>query len=484
MTKVVTIAFNDLRIYFSQRGNFIGLVLIPIILAAVLGFTSVPPATRYTLDIVDLDETETSQQMIDALFAANERFVRSDIDVTVDEARLRVAEETVEAALVIPKNFASDLRNFEAVHLRYFSNEGSMNGAIQPGIMSVIGRWNAAVIASRSGEIVVDALAIELTDGEIYERAVQFIEQEPVRYDFSLTNTERALQPGEGFGQSVPGFGAMFVMFTVFGGMAALLRERKHWTMQRIIVMPVTRSQVIGGKILTYFTLGMIQFLILFSFGQGCKESGCALIGGETAEMPGMYEGDDYDLAGFVVGVVDKTKVIDGSNIEADQTLIGVASSGPHSNGYSLIRKIVDDTQADLNQPFDGSTLGKKLLAPTQLYVKPILNILQNNTQIHGIAHITGGGIMENISRVMPEGIAIEVNQHSWKRPAVFEWLQQQGNIEDIEMLRTFNCGIGLCVVVDNDDAADVIKQFKAQHINAWNIGKTTPNSGQEVIIK
>ncbi len=258
-----------------------------------------------------------------------------------------------------------------------------------------------------------------------------------------------------------------------------------------LVAMCVNDIIVLGAEplfFLDYYACGQLDqhqaTQVIAGIAQGCKESGCALIGGETAEMPGMYEGDDYDLAGFVVGVVDKTKVIDGSNIEADQTLIGVASSGPHSNGYSLIRKIVDDTQADLNQPFDGSTLGKKLLAPTQLYVKPILNILQNNTQIHGIAHITGGGIMENISRVMPEGIAIEVNQHSWQRPAVFEWLQQQGNIEDIEMLRTFNCGIGLCVVVDNDDAADVIKQFKAQHINAWNIGKTTPNSGQEVIIK
>ena len=258
-----------------------------------------------------------------------------------------------------------------------------------------------------------------------------------------------------------------------------------------LVAMCVNDIIVLGAEplfFLDYYACGHLDqkqaTQVISGIANGCKESGCALIGGETAEMPGMYEGDDYDLAGFVVGVVDKTKVIDGSTIKPDQAIVGVASTGPHSNGYSLIRKIVDDTQADLNQPFDGSTLGKKLLAPTQLYVKPILNILQNKTKIHGIAHITGGGIMENISRVMPDGVAIEVDQHSWDRPAVFQWLQQQGHIDDIEMLRTFNCGIGLCVVVDKEEAEQVIKQFEAQHIDAWVVGKTTPHAGQDVVIK
>ena len=267
MVKVFTIAFNDLRIYFSQRGNLIGLVLIPIILASVLGFTSVPPATTYTLDIVDLDNTAESQQLIDDIFATNDHFVGSNETVTVDAARRRVAEEIVDAALIIPEDFARNLHAFSDVELRYFSNEDSTGGAIQPGIMSVIGRWNSAVIASRSGQIVVDALEIDLEPNAIYDRATDFIAREPVQYEFSLTNSERELQPGEGFGQSVPGFGSMFVMFTVFSGMAVLFRERQTWTMQRLIVMPVSRSQVIAGKILTYFTLGMIQFLILFGFG-------------------------------------------------------------------------------------------------------------------------------------------------------------------------------------------------------------------------
>ncbi len=258
-----------------------------------------------------------------------------------------------------------------------------------------------------------------------------------------------------------------------------------------LVAMCVNDIIVLGAEplfFLDYYACGHLDqqqaTQVIAGIAKGCQESGCALIGGETAEMPGMYEGDDYDLAGFVVGAVDKTKVIDGTNIKANQALIGVASSGPHSNGYSLIRKIVEDSATDLNEAFDGATLGEKLLAPTQLYVKPILNILKTDTAIHGIAHITGGGIMENISRIMPDGIAIEVNQHSWQRPAVFQWLQQQGNINDTEMLRTFNCGIGLCVVVDDEQVEQIIQQFQAQGIEAWKIGKTTTNSGQDVVIK
>ncbi len=223
---------------------------------------------------------------------------------------------------------------------------------------------------------------------------------------------------------------------------------------------------------------------VIKGIAKGCLDSGCALIGGETAEMPGMYEGDDYDLAGFVVGVVDKTKIIDGSNIKVNQSIIGIASTGPHSNGYSLIRKILESSGADINQAFDGSTLGKKLLAPTQLYAKSLLDLLSSTTQVKGVAHITGGGIMENISRVIPEGLAIEVDTQSWQMPAVFQWLQEQGNIQQEEMLRTFNCGIGLCLIVDNNDSKLVIDHFKKHDIAAWNIGQTIDFTGQEVILK
>ncbi len=258
-----------------------------------------------------------------------------------------------------------------------------------------------------------------------------------------------------------------------------------------LVAMCVNDIIVLGAEplfFLDYYACGQLDqhqaTQVISGIAHGCKQSGCALIGGETAEMPGMYEGDDYDLAGFVVGVVDKNQIIDGSKIQANQALLGIQSSGPHSNGYSLIRKIVDETQADLNQPFDGSTLGQKLLAPTQLYVQPILDIIKQGSVIQGIAHITGGGLMENISRVIPAGLAIEIDQNSWQRPAIFDWLQAQGQVDEIEMLRTFNCGIGLCLVVDNDQVEHITEQLKMHQLESWVIGRTITHKGQEVVIK
>ena len=258
-----------------------------------------------------------------------------------------------------------------------------------------------------------------------------------------------------------------------------------------LVAMCVNDIIVLGAEplfFLDYYACGKLDkdqaTQVIAGIAHGCKESGCALIGGETAEMPGMYSDDDYDLAGFVVGVVDKTKMIDGADIQEGQSIVGLASTGPHSNGYSLIRKIIEISKADLNQPFEGSTLGKKLLAPTQLYVKPVLDALNEGINLHGIAHITGGGIMENISRVIPKGLAIEVDQHSWSRPEVFNWLQEHGQIEDLEMLRTFNCGIGLCLIVDNEEVDKVKDSFQKHNINAWKIGRTVKHSGQDVIIK
>lgn len=258
-----------------------------------------------------------------------------------------------------------------------------------------------------------------------------------------------------------------------------------------LVAMCVNDIIVLGAEplfFLDYYACGKLSIeqatAVIGGIARGCEESGCALIGGETAEMPGMYTADDYDLAGFVVGVVDKTKVIDGSRIEAGQHLVGLASSGPHSNGYSLIRKILEQADADINQPFDGDTLGKKLLAPTRLYAKPVLDLLKQGITIHGIAHITGGGIMENITRVIPEGLAIEINTSSWQRPAVFDWLQENGQIDDIEMLRTFNCGIGLCLIVDDSQLEATLKACEAQGIEAWQIGRTIEHTGQDVVIK
>ncbi len=255
-----------------------------------------------------------------------------------------------------------------------------------------------------------------------------------------------------------------------------------------LVAMCVNDIIVLGAEplfFLDYYACGKLDknqaTQVIGGIATGCHTSGCALIGGETAEMPGMYQGDDYDLAGFVVGVVDKTKVIDGSHIRTGQSLIGIESSGPHSNGYSLIRKIIDDSQVDLNQAFDGSTLGKKLLAPTQLYAKPILALIEQGHQIFGIAHITGGGLMENINRIMPEGSAIEIDQNSWDWPAIFNWLQEAGQIKTTEMLRTFNCGIGMCLVVDSQDETALINALKALDLNAWRIGQTVEHQGQDV---
>jgi len=212
---------------------------------------------------------------------------------------------------------------------------------------------------------------------------------------------------------------------------------------------------------LDYFACGKLEIEqaaeVIEGIADGCRQAGCALTGGETAEMPGMYPPGDYDLAGFTVGVVDKSNLIDGSAIGAGHKLIGLASSGPHSNGYSLIRRVIEHSGADLSAELKGSTisLAEALLSPTRIYVKNILKLLEKH-QIDGIAHITGGGITENITRVLTDDCGIEVDLDSWQQPAVFNWLQQQGNISREEMLRTFNCGIGMVLLVAADDADSI----------------------------
>ncbi len=209
---------------------------------------------------------------------------------------------------------------------------------------------------------------------------------------------------------------------------------------------------------------------VIKGIADGCVQSGAALIGGETAEMPGMYAQGDFDLAGFSVGVVEKDEILDPANIKHGNVMIGLASTGPHSNGYSLIRKVLEVSGASLNDAFNGRTLGEALIAPTQIYVKPILAALKKH-KINALAHITGGGLTENIPRVMSENSKGVIDLNSWKKPAVFDWLQEQGNIEEQEMLRTFNCGIGMVVVVDKTDAGAIQKHFKESGISNWVIG-------------
>ncbi|MBT3347602.1 MAG: phosphoribosylformylglycinamidine cyclo-ligase [Thiotrichales bacterium] len=238
---------------------------------------------------------------------------------------------------------------------------------------------------------------------------------------------------------------------------------------------------------LDYYATGKLDsktaVSVIDGIATGCEQAGAALIGGETAEMPGMYSADDYDLAGFSVGIVEKSEVIDGTKVAAGDTLIGIASSGPHSNGYSLIRKVIEVSSADLKSDLNGEELGKQLLEPTRIYVKSLLKLMQE-LPIHALAHITGGGLTENIPRVLPEFTTAEIDRSSWQLPAIFEWLQSGGNILDSEMLKTFNCGVGMVVAVAAEDAAQAIKSLNESGESAWKIGEITSSDSKAPIVK
>lgn len=223
---------------------------------------------------------------------------------------------------------------------------------------------------------------------------------------------------------------------------------------------------------------------VISGIGEGCQQAGAALIGGETAEMPGMYKAGDYDLAGFSVGVVEKSAIIDGSQIKEGDAIIALGSQGPHSNGYSLIRKIIEVTQTPLDTVFDnGQTLAELLMQPTRIYVKAIRALCQKNV-VHGIAHITGGGLLGNIPRILPKNTCAELN--GWQWPRIFHWLQQQGRIDNTEMVKTFNCGIGMVVIVPADHLNSSIELLRDQGEVAWSLGRiiTAPSVDESIIIK
>ena len=225
---------------------------------------------------------------------------------------------------------------------------------------------------------------------------------------------------------------------------------------------------------LDYYATGKLNIdtatEVVTGIGKGCELAGCALIGGETAEMPGMYHGEDYDVAGFCVGVVEADDVIDGSRVAHGDALIALASSGPHSNGYSLIRKIIEVSGSDTNETLEGSPLSEHLLEPTRIYVKNVLSLLEQ-VQVNAISHITGGGFWENIPRVLPKGTKAVIDAKSWQWPAIFNWLQQKGNVTTHEMYRTFNCGVGLIIALPNDKAVQAIDILNKLGENAWQIG-------------
>lgn len=240
---------------------------------------------------------------------------------------------------------------------------------------------------------------------------------------------------------------------------------------------------------LDYYATGKLNVdvatTVVTGIAEGCKQSGCALVGGETAEMPGMYHGNDYDLAGFCVGVVEKTAMIDGSKVQDGDALIALASSGAHSNGYSLIRKIIEISGVNpATEQLSGKSLADHLLAPTRIYVKPILDLI-SKMDVHAIAHITGGGFWENIPRVLPDNTQAIINEDSWQWPEVFNWLQQAGNVSRHEMYRTFNCGVGLIIVLPKDLADKAMTLLNNHGETAWLLGEIKQSSSSErVVIK
>jgi phosphoribosylformylglycinamidine cyclo-ligase len=236
---------------------------------------------------------------------------------------------------------------------------------------------------------------------------------------------------------------------------------------------------------LDYFASGKLDVdvgeRVVAGIIEGCVQAGCALVGGETAEMPGMYHGADYDLAGFCVGVVEKDAIIDGSRTRAGDTVLGLPSSGPHSNGFSLIRKILQVAAADLEAEVDGVRLIERLMAPTRIYVKPLLQLIREVT-VHGVSHITGGGLVDNIPRVLPDGLEVVLNRSSWRREVVFDWLQREGKVADAEMYRVFNCGIGMTVQVSASDADRAISVLSAAGQEALIIGEVRAGTRGVVI--
>jgi phosphoribosylformylglycinamidine cyclo-ligase len=296
----------------------------------------------------------------------------------------------------------------------------------------------------------------------------------------------------------IGGFGALFeiskkyrnpVMVAGTDGVGTKLklafRLKKHDTIGiDLVAMSVNDILVSGAEpafFLDYFASAKLDVKVaadvVKGVAEGCHQANCALIGGETAEMPGMYQPNEYDLAGFAVGLVDKEDIIDGTKIAPGDVVIGLASSGCHSNGYTLVRTVVATTSSDLYETYDAGdarTLGEALLEPTRIYVRPVLAALAK-LEVKGLAHITGGGLTENIPRVLPEMVCARLDRSRWKRPAIFDWLQRMGNIVDDEMHRTFNCGIGMTMVVAKSDAKAAIDLLASHGVEAFEIGAIVP---------
>jgi phosphoribosylformylglycinamidine cyclo-ligase len=247
-----------------------------------------------------------------------------------------------------------------------------------------------------------------------------------------------------------------------------------------LVAMCVNDVVVQGAEplfFLDYYATGKLDVetatAVIGGVARGCEQAGCALVGGETAELPGMYHGEDYDLAGFAVGVVEKERIIDGSKVQDGDVVIGLASSGAHSNGYSLIRKVLEVSKTDFDEPLDGRPLIDWLMEPTRIYVKSLLALLET-VPVHAFAHITGGGLLENVPRVLPTGMGVSLDAKAWRRPAIFDWLMRQGNIAEHEMYRTFNMGLGMVACVAPADEQRSLQLLAAAGERAWTVGRVS----------
>ncbi|MCH2039324.1 MAG: phosphoribosylformylglycinamidine cyclo-ligase [Saccharospirillaceae bacterium] len=300
------------------------------------------------------------------------------------------------------------------------------------------------------------------------------------------------------------GFGALFelpqgykqpVLVSGTDGVGTKLRLamdlNKHDSIGIDLVAMCVNDLVVAGAeplfFLDYYATGKLNVdvaaAVVEGIGEGCSQAGASLVGGETAEMPGMYEGEDYDLAGFCVGIAEKEDIIDGTKVQAGDKLVALASSGPHSNGYSLIRKIIEVSGADLSGELDGQPLTDALMAPTKIYVKSTLKLI-STSDVHALSHITGGGFQENIPRVLPENCKAVIDSNSWQWPAVFNWLQEQGNVETAEMYRTFNCGVGMIIALPEDKADAAVALLNAEGEHAWIIGEIQPQAEGEAQVQ
>ena len=302
-------------------------------------------------------------------------------------------------------------------------------------------------------------------------------------------------RPGvlEGLG----GFGAMFeipldkyqnpVLISGTDGVGTKLKVaemlNQHNTIGIDLVAMCVNDLIVQGAeplfFLDYYATGSLDHEIATSvisgIGKGCIQSGCALIGGETAEMPGIYKGEEYDLAGFCVGIVEKDNIIDGSKVSLGDHIVALGSSGPHSNGYSLIRKVLEKTKASPDQL-------RELIEPTKIYVNSILSLIKN-LPVNAISHITGGGLLENIPRVLPNNLAAKLDTSSWIMPDIFKWLQTEGKIDSKEMYRVLNCGVGMVVVTPKNSSQAVIDYLNESGENAWLVGEIINSTGNQVII-